>query len=70
MNPEELPGRRDIPVSISCRCRDKDVPPTGKTEACRSRSPDLDPFGIGRSRTTVVGPMRFPSRAKFMNTLN
>ena len=39
MNPEELPGRRDLPVSISCRCRDKDVPPTGKTEA----------FGVSRN---------------------
>ena len=25
---------------------------------CRSGSPDPDPFGIRRSRTTEVGPMR------------
>ena len=36
-------------------------------QACSSRSPDLDPFGSGRSRTTVVGPMRPPLKGdKFM----
>ena len=32
LSPAISPGRRDLPVSISCRCRDKDVPPTGRRD--------------------------------------
>ena len=56
-----LRSKRLWPLScrrFSFRWRDRggQAPaPTVKPIHCRSRSPDLDPFGIRRSRTTVTG---------------
>ena len=53
--PPRSSRRRDLPVSIPANVRWRAV---GETHPCRSGSPDPDPFGIRRSRTTEVGPMR------------
>ena len=58
--------RRDIPVPIRIFSGRQDIlVPIRKIETgskpphlCRSGSPDPDPFGSRRSRTTEVGPMR------------